>query len=218
MNFINNPWFIGVVGGIFSGLIVFFITKYLLSARDKREYLQKVNMANKEIISNIRSSIAEKIIPPVEIILSVINSISHKYEIHRKDLYSIRNLVNDLIAEVMSNSFLSSEDKDNFCKLILEINVEYEKLKEIKDTTYKLRETLTQSSISFELIFSIILSTIVAILVATLFVHTDQLNKIILYILILPTIGLFLLNIIDKKLNTFYKVENKKQNCKEKNK
>jgi len=49
--FLNNPWTIGIGGGVFSGLLVTLITRYLFSRKENREYLQKIVTANHEGIS-----------------------------------------------------------------------------------------------------------------------------------------------------------------------
>lgn len=41
-NLLNNEWIIGIFGGILSGLIVTFISKYLFSDNDKKEYVPKI--------------------------------------------------------------------------------------------------------------------------------------------------------------------------------
>ncbi len=40
--FLNNPWLIGIGGGIFSGFVVTYTSRAILSRRDRREYNQKV--------------------------------------------------------------------------------------------------------------------------------------------------------------------------------
>lgn len=49
-NILNNAWVTGIGGGIISSLIVFFVTRYFFSKREKREYLQKIETANNEIL------------------------------------------------------------------------------------------------------------------------------------------------------------------------
>jgi hypothetical protein len=54
-------WFIGLCGGLISGLIVKFVTKAILSKEEKVDYKQKVEMANSEIFNAVRPTIAENI-------------------------------------------------------------------------------------------------------------------------------------------------------------
>lgn len=115
---LNNPWVIGIGGGIISSLIVFFGTKYLFSKKENREYVQKVRTANNEILYSIRPLIIEKRLPTVDLLLAIRISIAKKYGIKQEDLYSDFSLSNDLITEIMGNSFLSSEQKLEFCDLL----------------------------------------------------------------------------------------------------
>ena len=63
MNILNNPWVIGIGGGVISSLIVFFVTQYISRKKGKREYLQKIKMANNDILYFIRPLIIERKIP-----------------------------------------------------------------------------------------------------------------------------------------------------------
>lgn len=115
---LNNPWVTGIGGGIISSLIVFFVTKYFFSKREKREYLQKLETANNEILYSIRPLIIEQKIPTKEILLAVRISTAKKYGVKQEDLYNEFSLSNDLISEIMANSFLSSDQKIEFCNLL----------------------------------------------------------------------------------------------------
>lgn len=115
---LNNPWVTGIGGGIISSLIVFFVTRYFFSKREKREYLQKVETANNEILYSIRPLVIEKNIPTKDILSAVRISTAKKYGVKQEDLYNEFSLSNDLINEIMGNSFLSSEQKLDFCKLL----------------------------------------------------------------------------------------------------
>jgi len=115
---LNNPWVTGIGGGIISSLIVFFVTRYFFSKREKREYIQKVETANNEILYSIRPLVIEKNIPTKDILSAVRISTAKKYGVKQEDLYNEFSLSNDLINEIMGNSFLSSEQKLDFCKLL----------------------------------------------------------------------------------------------------
>lgn len=115
---LNNPWVTGIGGGIVSSLIVFFVTKYLFSKKENREYLQKIRTANNEILYSIRPLIIEKKLPTVDILSAIRISIAMKYGIKQEDLYNDLSLSNDLITEIMGNSFLSSEQKLEFCDML----------------------------------------------------------------------------------------------------
>jgi len=118
MDILENPWFIGIVGGIISGTFVAFITRHLFSRREKKEYRQRVETANNEIIYAVRPSIAEKMLPSRSILDSLITATAKKYAVTKSDLYSLAGLSNELIKEIMANTFLASQQKIEFCELI----------------------------------------------------------------------------------------------------
>ncbi|MBL0477686.1 hypothetical protein JD489_10235 [Aeromonas veronii] len=118
MEFLSNPWVVGIVGGVLSGLLVTLITRYLFSKRERREYLQKVATANNEIIYAIRPAIAEKVIPSNHMLEALFSATARKYSVDEADLYSKVGLANELMKEVMDNTFLSSQQKVEFCDLL----------------------------------------------------------------------------------------------------
>ncbi|WP_440221759.1 hypothetical protein ACQQ2N_11720 [Dokdonella sp. MW10] len=115
MEVINNPWFIGIGGGILSGLIVTLISRMVLSRRDNREYAQKVLGANREVIYAIKPGISEGLIPASEIIQSLIEATARKYGVEAKNLYRASEIAQELMKEVMDSSFISAKTKEEYC-------------------------------------------------------------------------------------------------------
>ena len=60
---VNNSWITGIGGSLFSGFVVFFVTRYFFSDRSQKELAQKATSANRDIIFAIRAGIPEGIIP-----------------------------------------------------------------------------------------------------------------------------------------------------------
>lgn len=118
MDFLNNPWTTGIGGGTISSLIVFFVTQYLFRKKESREYLQKIKTANNEILYSIRSLVIDKKLPTNEIVSAIRLSTAKKYGIEEKDLCNTFSLYNDLVTEIMGNSFLSSDQKLDFFNLL----------------------------------------------------------------------------------------------------
>lgn len=56
--------------------------------------------------------------PTKDILNAVRISIAKKYGVQQEDLYNEFSLSNDLISEIMGNSFLSSDQKLEFCELL----------------------------------------------------------------------------------------------------
>lgn len=121
IDFFTNPWFVGIVGGILSGIIVTSITNFLYSKKERRNYFQKVAIANNEIIYAIRPVLAEKTIPEMTVFDALISATAVKYSIDKKDLFDLDVFIDILIKEVMDNAFLSSTQKAEFCKLLSEL-------------------------------------------------------------------------------------------------
>lgn len=115
VNLLSNPWLVGIVGGIISGFIVTYVSRKILSKKDKREYLQKVYSANRELIFALRPGVAEGVIPSRQVVFSVTNATARKYEVDPKDLYASEQIAEELIKEIMDSSFISAETKEDYC-------------------------------------------------------------------------------------------------------
>lgn len=115
-SFLNNSWFVGIVGGILSGLVTTWIGRKVFSGKDKKEYLQKVDATNKEIVYSLRSAISDNVNHDRRVILSLMSATARKNGVLLKDAYSIKEIAEDLIKEVMDSSFIPSTFKKEFCE------------------------------------------------------------------------------------------------------
>ena len=97
MDVLNNTWIVAIDGGILSGLIVTFITRYLFSKKDNREYAQKVSAVNHEVVYALRPRIVEGHLSNTEVLLSLINTTTRKYKIDKNDVYKPKQIVEELI-------------------------------------------------------------------------------------------------------------------------
>lgn len=118
MEWLSNPWATGVGGGVITGLLVMLIVRRLFSAREQREYYQNVAIANNEILYAIRPAITEKIIPSSTMLDALLSATARKYGIDSRDLLSKPGLANELIKEIIDDTFLSSQQKVEFCELL----------------------------------------------------------------------------------------------------
>ena len=121
MEFFNNPWLIGIGGGILSGLLVTFVTRYLFSRRDNREYSQKVVTANQEILYAVRPGISEGVIPTEDVLCSLISATALKYSVDADDLNNATAFADVLVKEVMDSSFLAASTKAEFCQKLAKL-------------------------------------------------------------------------------------------------
>lgn len=112
---LNNPWVVGIGGGILSGIIVTLVSRTILSRRDRKEYVQKLLSANREVAYAIRPGISEALVPSAEIVRSLISATARKYGVDEKDLYPPKEIAQELTKEVMDSSFISPKVKDEYC-------------------------------------------------------------------------------------------------------
>lgn len=136
IGFVNNPWFVGIAGGIFSGLITTWIGRKVFSGKDKKEYLQKVEATNKEIVYSLRSAISDAIHHDRKVILSLMAATARKNGVLLKDIYTIKEITEDLIKEVIDSSFIPSDYKKNFCETLSKIYLHAEPATEESSENY----------------------------------------------------------------------------------
>jgi hypothetical protein len=115
---LENPWVVGVAGGVLSGLIVTVITRYLFSKKDNREYAQKIEAVNREVLYALRPGISEGHIPTKDILDSLVNATARRYRVSREDVYRPKQIAEELIKEIMDSSFISSETKKSYCETL----------------------------------------------------------------------------------------------------
>ena len=124
MSLLSNAWLIGIATGVASGLLVTWLLRVLISKKKTREYKQQLVTANREIIYSIRAGIPEGNMPSREVIEAMIHATARRYEVEASELYTIGELIEELVKEVMDTSFLSSQKKEEYCTSLLELTVE----------------------------------------------------------------------------------------------
>lgn len=133
--------------------------------KQNKEYLQKVNAANNEILYIIRPLIVDKKIPEYDLLSSLINSTAKKYLVNRKDLYTKECLVDDIIKEILGNPFLSTTAKTEYCSTVKQfLYAKFDKNVEIagdlKGETYSKKSISDRASSRIMSIFMAIMSPI----------------------------------------------------------
>src|SRR5579862_6751073 len=84
---LQNPWVVGIGGGIVSGALVAWLTHLVLAKGENKEYRGKVNNANREVIYAIRPGISEGNIPTVEVINSLVMATARRNSVSSDDMY-----------------------------------------------------------------------------------------------------------------------------------
>ncbi|HLZ91382.1 MAG TPA: hypothetical protein VKQ28_06675 [Candidatus Acidoferrum sp.] len=113
--FLANGWVVGIATSLLAGGALALLSYVLLSRRKKLEYVQRVSMANREVIYAIRPGIAEGHIPTLEILEAMANATARKYGLRRQELLDTGGVADELIKEVMDSSFLSSARQAEYC-------------------------------------------------------------------------------------------------------
>lgn len=178
IEFLTNSWTIGIGGGIISGLVVFLITNKIFTRKEDKEYLQKIEMANKELLYSIRPLIVGQNLPVQDLIDSIIYSTARKYGLEINDLYENEELAEDLTKEILDNPFLNSESKLKYCELtskLKELDVVEEPSEQKREVIY-----VEKSKPITKEFFSITLAIMTTMTVALATIMTSKLDMSIL--------------------------------------
>ncbi|MBU1320058.1 MAG: hypothetical protein KKG33_11735 [candidate division Zixibacteria bacterium] len=116
LEWLSDPWVVGIGCGILSGLIVTVISRTVLSRKDRREYLQKLLLANHEVIYAIRPGISEGHVPSRLFVEMLINATARRHGVDKNDLYKPTEIGEELTKEIMDSSFISASTKQSYCE------------------------------------------------------------------------------------------------------
>lgn len=125
MELSTNPWFIGIFGGLISGILVYFITSIIASFINKKEYNKAVQDLNFKLSGMLIMSIAEDKIPNAKMIDSISKSLARRHNVKRDDINSIEDTYDDLVRELFETNFISVERKQKLANDLIYYKLEY---------------------------------------------------------------------------------------------
>lgn len=122
--FFQNNWVLGICTGLISSIIVYFLTTWLSFKISKHDYLKRVKLANDKVVLILKSYLVNNNLPSVKVIDAVIASVSREFDVKIVDLYSISIFCEELIRQIIENTYISNDIKNNYIEnLIKSIDV-----------------------------------------------------------------------------------------------
>lgn len=218
-NLIENEWFVGIVGGIISGIIVYFLTSYIVERKKKIEHRKNIVLSNNAVLSVLKPHIANSGLPSINQLKAIISSVSRQYGVNTSEMKTIGMFYEDLIFEFVANVYIPNSIKEKNIENLLE-KIESFNLMEhnsatdeshSKSKSYAAQKTGAIVGM-FATIFSILIGVIVSGLSETDFNIIVVIASVlaILIILICGTIFLFKTHKKDSHFWGYEKVENLK--------
>ncbi|MBR0629916.1 hypothetical protein [Bacillus altitudinis] len=111
------------------GLVTTVINSFVLKLFNRKEYKNRVEIANSELNKTLKNFISEAgEIPNVFLIETLCVAYSKSYKIKKGDMNNVQNVVDLLIKEVFETSFLSSSQKSKISNELLELKETYLKI------------------------------------------------------------------------------------------
>lgn len=120
IDFMQNAWVIGIAGGTISGIIVYYITIYVLDRKKRSDYKRDITYANNAVLDVLRPYIANSGLPSKKELEVIINSISRQYGVKSNEMYSLTAFYEDLVLEFIGNLYIPDEVKKKNIENLLE--------------------------------------------------------------------------------------------------
>lgn len=117
---LNSNWFVGIMTGIISGIVVYFITSYIIENRKKIEKKKRIAIANDAVLTSLRPHIAHSGLPSLSQLEAIISSIARQYEVNTEDMNSPKMFCEDLVVEFVSNVYIPTELKQERIEKLLD--------------------------------------------------------------------------------------------------
>jgi hypothetical protein len=105
----DNPWMIGLVTGIASGIILAVITPILLQKRRAREIAIRRERSAEDILSALRPSVATGNFPSASIVEAIRHASAFNRGLKIKETVPAAELLNVLANEIMASPFVGPE-------------------------------------------------------------------------------------------------------------
>lgn len=118
--FLKSIWNSEITAGIISGLIVFFVTKFIAKKAGKKEYNQQVKNANSCVINALKPYIADCGLPKKEVFKAIIDSTARKFGVSTEDMFSAEIFCEELIQEIITDVYVPSDKKEDYTKELSE--------------------------------------------------------------------------------------------------
>lgn len=162
MDIFKNTWFVGISTGIISGLLVYLLTNFIIKKKGKKEYFKQVNVANQSIIDNLKPYVSEQGLPNILIFNSLVVSTARKYSVKVEDMYSVKDFCEELIREIISDVYVSSDKKRQYSDSLVSYMSSIEDMR--KESNNSLVEERSYYSPKFEKVITTCFSIIIAVI------------------------------------------------------
>lgn len=196
----QNGWFVGIITGIISGLLVFIITNFIINRKGNKEHLHQIKTANNEVISCLKPYIADKGLPEIKVFNAIIASIARKNSVQTTEMHTVDMFCEELIREVISDVYVSNDKKKEYTQSLanymdlLNHKLTKDELTTLYDINYKkYRQKLTKKTSMLISIMASLLTTISAIIAMVLSSNEIKnsdgiLNESMDFMFVIPTV------------------------------
>lgn len=112
--FLSNSWVVSII----SGIIVFFLTNAIIMIQNRRKHQKQISDANTMALNRLRGYVVDNGLPPKEIINAIKSSTSREHDIKFEELLSVEEICEELITDIISNIYISNENKIRYVNML----------------------------------------------------------------------------------------------------
>ena len=116
---LSNAWVVSII----SGIIVFFLTNTIIMIQNKRKHKKQINDANTMVLNRLRGYVVDNGLPQKDIINAVKSSTAREYDIRFNELLGIKELCEELITDIIGNTYISNENKISYINMFILMNM-----------------------------------------------------------------------------------------------
>lgn len=137
--FINSNWGTSIIAGLLTGFLVSMLWEWGKRFRERKHYLESIELGNNKIFDIMESSIPEKQFLSDEVLISLPKSVSKEYKVHIEDLAPLTLIIDCVIKKIIESNFLSNENKVEYSNNLISVRKRIEVLEQ--ETNKKDRAT-----------------------------------------------------------------------------
>ena len=117
-NIFSNQWVVNIGTGLIVYIVSAIISKAFFSKAADKERQKRIENANIDVIRILKPYVLKTGILNTNTILSVIESIARKYDLKGKEVYSIKEICEELTREILENPYLDSDKKSEYLQYL----------------------------------------------------------------------------------------------------
>ncbi len=117
-NVLSNQWVVNIGTGLIVYISTTILSRIFFNKAANKEKQKSIGNANAEVIRILKPYVLKSNILKANTISSVIESIARKYGLKGEEIYSIKEICEELTREILENPYLDSDKKSEYLQYL----------------------------------------------------------------------------------------------------